>query len=163
MLTPIITQNEIIFEPGARGSGSFWSGDNLLATLTIQAGTGRQGRLSIRQDNRALDLQTATSGQRRVYRLTEAGKSLGSAEWVGGTPSTRLTYRGREYTATPAGLIASADSDAQPMVALDPASNWTAKQLTLRVRHVTDLPLVVFFVFIAHDLASVAKGKDLSQ
>ena len=161
MLTPIITQDEISFEPGPRGAGSFWSGDNLLATLTIPSGTGRQGRLSIRQDNRALDLQTATAGQRRVYRLIEAGKSLGSAEWDSGAPSASLTYRGRDYGVTPTGLIAAGGPDAQPLVTFDTSINWAAKQLALRVRQVTDLPLVVFFVFIAHDLASVVSGQNM--
>jgi len=144
---------EIIFEPGSAGGGSFWADDYLLATLTIQQRTNRQGRLSLRDTNRALDLLCYPSKQRKEYRLVEGMRPLARAEWIGGAPSARLSYGDRDYAATPTGLFAiKPEFEEQPVVAFSLPVNWQASRLMLRVGAEVDLPLMVFYLFIAYDL-----------
>jgi len=148
-LTRIATQT-IVFEPTSAGGGSFWKGDSLLATLTVFKRAERQGRLSIRDTNRAMDLLCLSRRERTIYHLVQALGQIGEAEWVRGAPSASLRYRGQAYLVTRESLFTVQDH--QPAVALALASDWNVKQMELHVSHVADLPLVAFFLFIAYDL-----------
>ena len=152
--TIIATIQSIIFEPTSGGGGSFWSGDSLLATLTVLKRTERQGRLSIRGTNRAVDIVQLAQRQYVRYRLIENLRQIGDAEWGVGGSSSRLRYRGREFLATPESLLSAQDH--QPVIARALASGWNVKQMELGVAREADLPLVAFFLFVAYDLADVA-------
>ena len=153
MIAQTISLNEIVFELGSGGGGSLWAKDYLLATLTIQQRTGRQGRLSLRETNRAMDIVCYPSKQRKEYRLLEGTRSVARAEWLAGAPSARVYYGDRDYAAGPTGLFAlTPEFDDHPVVGLGVPVNWRASQLRLRVEADADLPLVMFYLFIAYDL-----------
>jgi hypothetical protein len=164
VIAQLETCKEIIFEPGTGGGGSFWAEDNLLATLTVRGTVKRQGRLSIRDDNRALDLLCMVSGTRHIYQMLEGTHPVGRAEWTmeGGTlPIARLDYRGLVYTLERTGLFV-AGTQSQPVVAFAPWPDpqrvfgvWNPRQSTLRVTDKADLPLIGFYVFVAYDLRSI--------
>ena len=160
MIAQLETRKEIIFEPGTGGGGSFWAGDNLLATLTVRGTVNRRGRLSICDDNRALDLMCLANESRYIYQMLEGRHLVGRAEWSGGdTPrAARLNYRGIVYTLDRKGLSA-AGTQSQPVVAFDPLpvpqgalGTWNVRQLALCVTDRADLPLIGFYVFIAYDM-----------
>ena len=69
----------LVFEPTSAGGGSFWSGDSLLATLTVLKLTDRQGRLSVRDSNRALDLLRIVRKQHTSCQLIENLSLLGDS------------------------------------------------------------------------------------
>ena len=148
--TAIATAQTIVFEPTSGGGGSFWSGDSLLATLTVLKRAERQGRLSIRDTNRAVDIVPIAQNRHTRYGLIENLRRIGDAEWGIGESSARLRYRGREFLATPESLLSAQDH--QPVIVRALASGWNAKQMELRVAREADLPLVAFFLFIAYDL-----------
>jgi len=148
---PVVAMQTIVFEPTSAGSGSFWQGDNLLATLTVLRRAGRQGRLSLRDTNQALDIVSHTRQHHTSYKMIEDLEQIAVAERDVGEPSAALRYRGQEYLATRESLLRI--QDYQPKVALALASNWNVKQMELRVDGEADLPLVAFFLFIAFDLA----------
>ena len=163
MIAQLETRKEIIFEPGTRGGGSFWAGDNLLATLTVRGTVKRQGRLSIRDDNRALDLMCLANESRYIYQMLEGRHLVGRAEWSGGDTlrAARLNYRGIVYILDRKGLSA-AGTQSQPVVAFDPSPApqrvfgvWNPRQSTLHVTDRVDLPLIGFYVFVAYDLRSI--------
>jgi hypothetical protein len=177
VIAQLETRKEIIFEPGTGGGGSFWAGDNLLATLTVRGTVKRQGRLSIRDDNCALDLLCRVDGSRHIYQMLEGTHPVGRAEWTmeGGTLTTaRLDYRGLVYILERTGLFA-AGTQSQPVVAFAPWPDpqrvcpfpalrageppgvgvWNLRQSTLHVTDRTDLPLIGFYVFVAHGLRSI--------
>jgi hypothetical protein len=164
MIAQLETSKEIIFEPGTGGGGSFWAGDNLLATLTVRGTVKRRGRLSIRDDNRALDLLSMVGGTRHIYQMLEGTHRVGRAEWTteGATPPTAwLDYRGLVYTLERTDLFA-AGTQSQPVVAfapwLDPQrvfGVWNPRQSTLHVTDRVDLPLIGFYVFVAYDLRPI--------
>ena len=143
----------LVFEPTSSGGGSFWSGDSLLATLTVLKRAERHGRLSIRDTNRAVDIVHLAQRQYMRYRLIENLRQIGDAEWGAGEPSARLRYRGREFLATPESLLSAQDH--QPVIVQVLASGWNAKQMELRVAREADLPLVAFFLFVTYDLADI--------
>jgi|GEM_PF-3757000 len=153
MIAQPITLQQVVFELGSGGGGSLWAQDYLLATLTIQQRGSRQGRLSLRETNRAMDIVCYPSRQRREYRLLEGTRLVARAEWLEGAPSARLDYGDRDYAAGPTGLFAlTPEFDDHPVVGLGAPVNWRASRLRLRVEQETDLPLVVFYLFIAYDL-----------
>jgi hypothetical protein len=163
MIAQLTTCKEVIFESGNGGGGSFWAGDNLLATLTIRGTAKRQGRLSIRDDNRALDLLCTASGSRHIYQMLEGTHQVSRAEWTEGNTlrAARLDYRGIVYTLDRKGLF-TAGTPPQPVVAFDLLPDpqgvfgaWSARQSTLRVTDRADLPLIGFYVFVAYDLRSI--------
>jgi len=163
MIAQLETYKEIVFEPGAGGGGSFWAGDNLLATLTVRGTVKRQGRLSIRDGNRALDLLSMVNGSRHICQMLEGTHRVGRAEWATGgeTPLiAQLDYRGSVYALERMGLFA-AETQSQPVVAFAPWPDlqrifgaWNPRQSTLRVTDRVDLPLIAFYVFAAYDLRS---------
>jgi hypothetical protein len=156
--------HEIIFELGSAGGGSFWAEDYLLATLTIQQRTGRQGRLSLRDTNRALDMVCYPSKQRKEYRLVEGMRLLSRAEWQEGAPSARLNCGDRDYAVTPTGLFAiKPEFEEQPVVAFGSPASWHSSRWTLRVEAGIDLPLIVFYLFIGYDLFRTEWGGQPSQ
>ena len=153
MSTQFTTLRKIMFELGSAGGGSFWAEDYLLATLTIQQRANRQGRVSLRDGNRALDIVCYPSKQRREYRLLEGARLLARAEWLESAPTARVSYGGRDYAAGATGLFSiKPEFDEQPVIGLDLPADWRAARLMLRVQSEADLPLVVFYSFIAHDL-----------
>ena len=163
MIAQLETRKEIIFEPGTGGGGSFWAGDNLLATLIVRGTVKRQGRLSIRDDNRALDLMCIANESRYIYQMLEGRHLVGRAEWTGGDTlrAARLNYRGIVYTLDRKGLFV-AGTQSQPVVAFDPSPDpqrvfgvWNPRQSTLHVTDRVDLPLIGFYVFVAYDLRSI--------
>ncbi len=163
MIAQLETRKEIIFEPGVGGGGSFWAGDNLLATLTIRGTAKRQGRLSIRDNNRALDLMCLANGLRYIYQMLEGTHPIGRAEWTGGDTlhAVRLNYRGIVYTLDRKGLFV-AGTRSQLVVAFDPSPGlqrafgvWNSRQSTLHVTDGVDLPLIGFYIFVAYDLHSI--------
>ena len=162
MIAQLTTCKEVIFESGNGGGGSFWVGDNLLATLTIRGTAKRQGRLSIRDDNRALDLlQHSASNLHQIYLLLEGTSLLGRAERVEGESSVHLGYRGLVYTLERKSLFATG-AKSRPVITFDPLPDsvevigiWNARQLTLHVTDKADLPLIGFYIFVAHDLRSI--------
>jgi hypothetical protein len=151
--TIIATTQSIIFEPTSGGGGSFWSGDSLLATLTVLKRAARQGRLSVRDTNRAVDIVHLAQKQYTRYQLVENLRQIGDAEWGSGESFARLRYRGREFIATPESLLSAQDH--QPVIARASASGWNVKQMELRVAREADLALVAFFLFVVYDLADV--------
>lgn len=151
----IATTQSIVFEPTSGGGGSFWNGDSLLATLTVLKRAERQGRLSIRDTNRAVDIVQLAQRQYVRYRLIENLRQIGDAKWGVGESSARLRYRGREFIATPESL--SSAQDHQPVMARTLASGWNVKQMELQLAREADLPLVAFFLFVAYDLADVSR------
>jgi hypothetical protein len=163
MIAQLETLKEIVFEPGIGGGGSFWAGDNLLATLIVRGTVRRQGRLSIRDDNRALDLMGIANGSRHIYQMLEGTHQVGRAEWTGSDTlrAARLNYRGIVYTLDRTGLFA-AGTQPQPVVAFDILSDlqgvfgtWSLRQSMLRVTGGADLPLIGLYVFVAYDLRSI--------
>jgi hypothetical protein len=163
MIAQLETRKEIIFEPGTGGGGSFWAGDNLLATLIVRGTVKRQGRLSIRDDNRALDLMCIADESRYIYQMLEGRHLVGRAEWSGGDTlcAARLSYRGIVYTLDRKGLSA-AGTQSQPVVAFDLLSDLqgvfgtrSLRQSTLRVTDGVDVPLIGLYVFVAYDLRSI--------
>jgi len=153
MIAQTTTLQEVIFELGSGGGGSLWAQDYLLATLTIQQRTGRQGRLSLRETNRALDVVCYPSKQRKEYRLLEGTRSVARADWTEGAPSARVNYGDRDYAAGPTGLFPlTPEFDDHPVVGLGVPVNWRAAQLRLRVEADADWALVMFYLFIAYDL-----------
>jgi hypothetical protein len=148
--TTLTTTQTIVFEPTSAGGGSLWDGDSLLATLTVIKRAGRQGRLSIRDTNRAMDLLRLSRRERTIYRLVQALGQIGEAEWVRGEPSALLRYRGQAYLVTRDSLLTVQDH--QPVVALALASNWNVKQMELRIAPEADWALVGFYLFIIYDL-----------
>jgi hypothetical protein len=163
MIAQLETCKEIIFEPGSVGGGSFWATDNLLATLTVHVSPKRQGRLSVRDNNRALDLLCMSNGPRHIYQMLEGIRPIGRAEWTEGDSlrAARLDYRGAVYTLDRKGLFA-AGTQSRPVVAFDLLSDpqgvlgaWNARQSTLCVTDKADLPLIGFYVFVAYDLRSI--------
>jgi hypothetical protein len=159
VMTVAATQT-IVFEPGAAGGGSFWNGDSLLATLTVLGHPNRQGRLSLRDTNRALDMVRISRKQRTSYRLVQDPGQIGDAEWIIGEPSARLRYRGREYIGTRESLLSV--QDRLPVITLAPSADWNVKQMELHVACESDLALVAFFFFIAYDMAHV-KATDVER
>ena len=154
----------IMFELGSAGGGSFWADDYLLATLTIQQRVNRQGRVSLRDDNRALDIICYPSKQRREYRLLEGARLLARAEWLESAPTARVSYGGRDYAAGATGLFSiKPEFDEQPVIGLDLPADWRAARLMLRVQSEADLPLVVFYSFIAYDLFQAEAKSQSSQ
>ena len=149
-IATMTTTQAIVFEPAALGGGSFWKGDSLLATLTVFKRAERQGRLSIRDTNRAMDLLRLSRRERTIYRLSQALGQIGKAEWVRGEPSALLRYRGQAYLVTRESLLTAQDH--QLVVALALTSNWNVKQVELRITPEADLPLVGFYLFITYDL-----------
>jgi hypothetical protein len=147
MIAQLTTCKEVIFESGNGGGGSFWAGDNLLATLTIRGTAKRQGRLSIRDDNRALDLlQHSASNVHQIYLLLEGTSLLG---------------RALVYTLERKSLFATG-AKSRPVITFDPLPDsveaigiWNARQLTLHVTDRADLPLIGFYIFVAYDLRSI--------
>ena len=164
MIAQLETSKEIIFEPGTGGGGSFWAGDNLLATLTVRGTVKRRGRLSIRDDNRALDLLSMVGGTRHIYQMLEGTHRVGRAEWTTEGETSliaQLDYRGLVYTLERTDLFA-AGTQSQPVVAfapwLDPQrvfGVWNPRQSTLHVTDRVDLPLIGFYVFVAYDLRPI--------
>jgi hypothetical protein len=144
----------IVFEPMSAGGGSFWNGDSLLATLTVLKRAERQGRLSLRDTNRAADIVPVAQKQHMHYRLIENLRQTGDAEWGVGESSARLRYRGREFLATPESLLSA--QDLQPVIVRTLASDWDIQPMELRVAREADLPLVAFFLFVAYDLADIS-------
>jgi hypothetical protein len=156
------TLRKIMFELGGGGGGSFWADDYLLATLTIQLRANRQGRVSLRDGNRALDIVCHSSRQRREYRLLEGARLLARAEWLESAPTARVSYGGRDYAAGATGLFSiTPEFDEQPVVGLDLPVDWHGARLMLLVQSEADLPLVVFYSFIAYDLVQ-AEAKSQS-
>ena len=98
--TTMATIQTIVFEPTSAGGGSLWDGDNLLATLTVFRRAERQGRLSMRDTNRALDIvRLAWKSRAGVatthYRLMEHQGQTGEAEWKTGESLAALRYQGQ--------------------------------------------------------------------
>jgi hypothetical protein len=163
MIAQLEARKEITFEPDTLGGGSFWAGDNLLATLTVHGTAKRQGRLSIRDDNRAFDLLGTVNGSRHIYQMLEGTHLVGRAEWTteGETPLiAQLDYRGSVYALERAGLFA-AGAQSQPVIAFAPWPDprrvfgvWNPKQSMLHIIDKADLPLIGFYVFVAYDLFS---------
>jgi len=159
MIAQPTTCKQVIFEPGAGGGGSFWAGDNLLATLTIRGTAKRQGRLSLRDDDRAFDLLQHSSGNSHwTYLLLEGTTLVGRVEWTEDETSLQLSYRGLVYTLNRKGLF-TVGTQSQPVVAFDPlpdpqgaVDDWHGRQSTLRVTDRADLPLIGFYIFVAYDL-----------
>ncbi len=150
MIASSLAVKEIMFEPGVAGGGSFWTGDNLLATLTVHRAAKRPGRLSLRDTDRAFDLLHTLNGSRHTYQLMEGIHSMGRAEWVQGEGWARMTYRGGEYRLNLTGLWAAA-AEGQPLVALAPSPGWNDRLWVLRVADGADLPLASFYLYIAYD------------
>ncbi len=148
----IATTQSIVFEPTSGGGGSFWNGDSLLATLTVLKRADRQGRLSLRDTNRALDLLRIMRKQRTSYQLIENLGLVGDAEWVVGEPSARLRYRGQEFIVAQESLLNAQTHE--PLITLALSSDWNDKQMELHVADKADLPLVGFCLFIAYDLVN---------
>lgn len=153
-LTTISTQM-IVFEPTSAGGGSLWESDALLATLTVIRRTERQGRLSLRDTNRAMDIVGTVRKQHTGvvtthYRLMERLGQAGEAEWKTGESSAELCYQGHDYVVTRESLLSVQDH--QPVITLTGAPDWNVKQMGLHVAPVADLPLVAFFLFVAYDL-----------
>jgi hypothetical protein len=156
MIASTTLLHEVLFELESGGGGSLWAQDHLLGTLTIRQRTGRQGRLSLRDTNRALDAVCYPSKQRKEYRLLEGTRSVARAEWTEGAPSARLYYGDRDYAAGPTGLFPlTPEFDDHPVVGLGVPVNWRAAQLRLRVEADADWALVMFYLFIAYDLFHV--------
>jgi len=163
MIAQLETCKQVIFEPGTGGGGSFWARDNLLATLTVRGTIKRQGRLSIRDDNRAFDLLSMVNGSHHICQMLEGTHRVGRVEWATGgeTPLiAQLDYRGSVYALERTGLFA-AETQSQPIVAFAPWPDpqlvfgaWNSRQSTLRVTDRVDLPLIGFYVFVAYDLRS---------
>jgi hypothetical protein len=146
---------QIVFEPTSAGGGSFWNGDSLLATLTVLKRAERQGHLSLRDANRAMDIvrlarKRHTGVVTTHYRLMERLSQAGEAEWNTGEPSAELRYQGHDYVVTRASLLSVQDH--QPVITLTGAPDWNIKQMELHVAPAADLPLVAFFLFVAYDL-----------
>lgn len=155
-VTTMAATRTLVFEPTSAGGGSFWQGDNLLATLTILRHPERQGRLSLRDPNRTLVMVRHTQKQRTSYQLFEGLRQIADAEWSVGETYARLHYQGREYSATPQDLV---ELDRNPPVAiLSIPHDWNAEQMELRLDNDADLPLVAFYLFMAYDLANSSAG-----
>jgi hypothetical protein len=136
----------------------------LLATLTIQRQVNRQGRVSLRDGNRALDIVCYPSKRRREYRLLEGTRLLARAEWLESAPTARVSYGGRDYAAAASGLFSiKPEFDEQPVIGLDLPVDWHAARLMLRVQSEADLPLVAFYSFIAYDLFQAEAKSQSSQ
>jgi len=153
--TTIATTQTVVFEPTSAGGGSFWNGDNLLATLTVLKRANRQGHLSLRGSNRALDLVCLARKQHTGvvtthYRLMERLDQAGEAKWKTGEPSAALRYQGHDYVVTRERLLTVQGH--QPVITLTRAPDWNIKQMGLQIAPVADLPLVAFFLFVACDL-----------
>lgn len=164
MVAPTVSLQDVVFELGSGGGGSLWAQDYLLATLTIrQRGVSRQGRLSLRETNRALDIMCYPSKQRTEYRLIEGTRTVARAEWLEGAPTARMYYGSQDYAASPIGLFTlTPEYDDHPAVALGVPVDWRVSQLRLRVKAEADLPLVMFYLFIAYDLFHAeASGQQL--
>jgi hypothetical protein len=155
MNAPPTLQRQIAFEPGSAGSGSLWTGDNLLATLTVLKRTERQGRLSLRSTNLAYDIRRSTHQPRVGYRMIQNMRQVAHAEWNTGDPSATLHYKGQDYIATPESLLRICGDRLLLMLALAP--DWIAHQTKLDVAGVADLPLVAFYLFVAYDLNQSAR------
>ena len=129
-LTTISTQM-IVFEPTSAGGGSLWDGDSLLATLTVLKRARRQGRLSLRDANRAVDIVRLARKQHTGvvtahYRLMERLGQAGEAEWKTGESSAALRYRGHDYIVTRESLLSVQDH--QPVITLTCAPDWNIKR-----------------------------------
>jgi len=153
--TTIAATQTIIFEPTSAGGGSFWNGDNLLATLTVLKRAERQGHLSLRDANRAMDIVRLARKQHTGvvtthFRLMERLGQAGEAEWNTGESSAELRYQGHDYVVTRASLLSVQDH--QPVITLTGAPDWNIKQMELYIAPAADLPLVAFFLFVAYDL-----------
>ncbi len=146
MITPHVALGEITLMSEAAGGGSFWSGDNLLATLDVRRRPDRTGRLSIRSDGRACELVCAPSNGGLRYRITEGPQEIGQAEWQEGNDTARLEYQGHEYMAGRTGLY----EGQEPVIRLNPA-DWNGQQTLLRLARPAELPLVAFYVFVVYD------------
>jgi len=147
----------LVFEPGSTGGGSFWQGDNLLATLTVLRRPERQGRLSLRAVNRTLAMERHAHKQHVRYRVFDGSRQVADAEWNVGEPLAVLHYQGQTYSATPQNLI---ELDRRPpVILLSILPDWKAQQIELRLADEADLPLVAFYLFIAYDLAPGPGGQ----
>jgi len=153
--TTIAATQTVTFAPTSAGGGSFWNGDNLLATLTVLKRAERQGHLSLRDTNRAMDIVCLARRQHTGvvtthYRLMERLGQAGEAEWNTGESSAELRYQGHDYVVTRASLLSV--QDRQPVIKLTGAPDWNIKQMELHVAPEANLPLVAFFLFVAYDL-----------
>ncbi len=146
MIRPHVALDEITLMSEAAGGGSFWSGDNLLATLDVRRRPDRTGRLSVRSDGRACDLICSPSDGKTRYRIMEGSQELGQAEWQEGSEAAHVEYQGHEYTANRTGLYERQES----VITLDPA-DWIEPQTPLHLAQPADLPLVAFYVFVVYD------------
>ncbi len=157
----------IVFEPTSAGGGSFWNGDSLLATLTVLKRADRQGRLSLRDTNRALDLVCTRPNGEKTFQLIEALRQIGVANWKMSESSTPLFYRGSKYLATQESLLNA--QTLEPVITLAPASDWAVvpnandKQMQVHVAGEADLALVGFYLFVAYDLATRSAGQPTGQ
>jgi len=151
-IATVAAMQTFVFEPTSSGGGSFWSGDSLLATLTVLKRADRQGRLSVRDTNRALDLLRIMRKQHTSYQLIENLGLVGDAEWVVGEPSARLRYRGQEFIVAQESLLNAQTHE--PLITLALSSDWNDKQMELHVADKADLPLVGFCLFVAYDLVN---------
>ncbi len=155
MNTELTLQQQIAFEPGTAGSGSLWTGDDLLATLTVTKRTARKGRLSLRNANLAYDMLRSTRQPRVGYRMAQNLRQVAHAEWNTGDPSATLHYKGQDYIATPESLLKVCGDRLLLTLALAP--DWIAHQTKLDLAGVADLPLIAFYLFVAYDLNPSAR------
>jgi hypothetical protein len=158
--TAIATTQTIVFEPTSAGGGSLWNGDSLLATLTVLRRTDRQGRLSLRDTNRALDLVCARPNGDKTFQLIEALHQVGMANWKSSESSATLFYWGTQYVATRESLLNA--QTLEPVIRLALTSDWNDKQMHVHIAGQADLPLVAFFLFVAYDLAGVSHLERIS-
>jgi hypothetical protein len=155
--TAFATAQTIVFEPTSAGGGSFWNGDSLLATLTVLKRAERQGRLSLRDTNRALDLVCARPNGEKTFELVEAMHQIGVANWKASESSASLSYRGSKYLATQESLVNA--QTLEPAITLALPSDWNSKQMQLHLADEADLALVGFYLFVAYDLANRSAGQ----
>ncbi len=154
-----IQPDKIVFEPYVAGGGSLWTGDSLLATLTVSRLPQRQGRLSIRSSDRAFDITATPNGGQHSHRLLAGVRQAGSAEWIEGQGPVRLSYQGQTYRLDPDGLFLGGTGN-EP-VATWAKPDWYGKQLVLHLARELDLELIGFALFVLYEIP-LGRGVDQS-